>query len=131
MSDPQDKGAPYDDATIEYGVLLTHLFRKKAIWALCPYGKWTEADDSIVIFDRRYRPICRIKSDGQKEIVPSDEYINFCTQRWFHRGIATYPDQETRKTISDLIEKYVIATELRRRWERLQSGDLLRWGNQA
>jgi len=113
----------YDDN--EHDAEIVRLFRYFAKRKLCPYGEWTEADGSRVIFDRRYRPICRIKPDGRVEIVPTDEFIHFSKkagQRWFYEGGAFKRDPKVRKTLIDIIKRHDLTPELRRRWDIMRNG---------
>ena len=106
-------------------------FKKQAMWALCPYGCWTESDGSGVIFDRCYRPICRVRPGGKVEIVPPDEFIRYKKQRWFHRGFGISPCAATRKIVAAIIAKYGLAAELRRRRDLLKHVALPRWNGKA
>jgi hypothetical protein len=104
---------------------IVRIFRYFAKWKLCPYGEWTEGDGSRVIFDRHYRPICRIKPDGQVEIVPTDESIHFdkkTGQRWFYEGSASTRDPKVRKALIGIIKRYDLTPELRRRWDIIRHG---------
>src|SRR5689334_14142062 len=38
-------------------------------WVFFPYGWWTEAGGSLVVFDRRYHPLCRKLADGTVTIL--------------------------------------------------------------
>lgn len=105
------------------------LIRRKSVWWLCPYGWWQEDDDSYVIFDRAYRPIFRVHLNGDAEIVRSDEFIQYRTQRWLHRGFGSRPDDNTKCIVVDLIARYNLAPELRRRRELLRRGQLPRWSH--
>lgn len=102
--------------------------RGMARWWLCPYGEWTEYSGSRVIFDRAYRPVCRIATDETVEIVPSDELICFREQRWFHQGFSRgRPTPEVRTIVSDIIDRYGLASELNLRWSLLRSRKRRRW----
>lgn len=102
-------------------------FRKQAVWALCPYGEWSEVRGTRVIFDRAYRPIVRIFLDGSTEVVRSDECIKYKKQRYFHSGFGPSPDARTREIVAHLIEKYNLVQELQRRRELLHRKALPRW----
>lgn len=109
---------PHDDN--KHDAKIGRLFRYFAKWKLCPYGEWTEGDGSRVLFDRHYRPICRIKPDGQVEIVPTDEFIIFdkeMGESWFYIGFAQSRNPKVRKTLIDKIKQYDLTSELQRRWE--------------
>lgn len=124
MTSDIERGEVYVDPV---AVSFIRGIRKQAIWGLCPYGEWMEHDGGRVIFDRRYRPIIRIKPDGSTEIVPSDEFIELVGQRWFHGGFGCSPDRATRKIVTELIERYDLAPELRRRLQRLKRGEISCW----
>ena len=106
-------------------IALSRMLRKQAIWWLCPYGQWTEHDGSRVIFDRMYRPICRVKSDGRVDIVRSDEFIRYSKQCWFHAGFGPSPSRKTREVVTEIIERYGLAPELRKRLDLVKRGDKL------
>ena len=116
-----------DDAYDAVSAQLACMRRRQAQWGLCPYGEWTEDSGSRVIFDRSYRPICRVALDGQVEIVPSDEFICFREQRCFHQGFGINPKPEVRKLANDLIKRYGLASELRHRLLLLKKNGLPRW----
>lgn len=64
----------------EYGDEYKLLFRKLArlaSWRIFPYGWWVEHDGAVVVFDRRYRPICRRLLNGSVEIVSPETWITF------------------------------------------------------
>lgn len=94
-----------------------------ARWKIFPYGAWTEAGGASVIFDRAYRPICRVRSGGAVEIVRPDHWITFKRQRWFWDGW-THPKDtaETRERLIALISRYGLEPELRRRRELEKRG---------
>lgn len=98
--------------------------RKQSIWRLAPLGYWIEEDNSRVIFDGFYQPIFRIRADGLKEIVPSDEVIRFYYEHHYHMGFGADPDPETRAIVSTLIEFHGLKPELSRRKELLRLGQL-------
>ena len=50
-----------------------------------PYGAWTEADGSVVLFDRKHQPICRYRPDTfEVEVVAPDQRISFDRETWFY-----------------------------------------------
>lgn len=106
---------------------LLRSFKKKTQWGLCPYGCWTEADGSGVIFDRCYRPIIRVRRGGKTEIVAPDEFIRFRKQRWFHHGFGPTPDAATHAVVTQIVATYNLGPELRRRSALLRRGLLPRW----
>lgn len=54
--------------------------RHTALWSPFPYGWWTEADGSHVVFDEWRRPICRKRPDGVVEIVRANVKIDFVAE---------------------------------------------------
>lgn len=46
-----------------------------------PYGHYTEADGSIVLFNRRYQPLWRIKPSGEHELASGS--VDHVRQGWF------------------------------------------------
>lgn len=101
--------------------------RKQSQWWLCCYGEWLEYGDTRVIFDRCYRPICRIWPDGSHEIVPADEFIRYRSQRHYHSGFGMNPDPQTRDLVRRFIARYRLTDELRRRRDLMRQRELPRW----
>lgn len=117
----------YSTADYETDDEFLRKFRKQAEWWLCPYGEWSEPSGARVIFDRTYRPIARIFPNGSAEIIPSDEFIKYKKQRYFHSGFGPSPDAQTREIVAHLIAKYKLVPELQRRRELLRRKALRRW----
>jgi hypothetical protein len=90
------------------------------IW---PYGAYL-CEDSIVYFDRRYRPIVRITHPlfpavGDKAITVCDptERISHCGKEWLYLD-ATSPrrNAQTRRRLKNLVEAIPeLAAEVQRR----------------
>ena len=60
------------------------------------YGFWAERD-GVVLFNRRYRPIWRRKTDGVwRRLLDRDEWIDFTDKQWFYSDIHTEPKKITR-----------------------------------
>lgn len=98
-------------------------------WSPFPYGWWTEADGSHVIFDRGYRLICRKRSNGSIEILPfartgnpvrktDDLWIDWIDQRWLYNGL-THParDASSRLRVLGVVQRLSLADEIVRRRE--------------
>jgi hypothetical protein len=98
-------------------------------WALFPYGWWTEADGSFVIFDRGYRLICRKRPNGAVEILPfactgnfsrktDDLWIEWTSQRWLYTGLA-HPARGalSRHRVLGVVQRLGLADEIIRRRE--------------
>lgn len=96
-------------------------------WAPFPYGFWTEADGSFVIFDRGYRLICRKRTNGAAEILPfartgnfsrkvDDLWIDWIDQRWLYTG-STHPDRDalSRLRVLGAVRRLGIEDEIIRR----------------
>jgi hypothetical protein len=64
---------PFDtiDPRITYAARGLHRVYR---WSFFPYGWWTEAGGSVVIFDRRYHPLCRKRSDASIEVLPMMDF---------------------------------------------------------
>jgi hypothetical protein len=96
-------------------VLIAH-FRRVAEWTCLPYGWWTEASGAYVVYDRRYRPICRRHADGRVEIVPSDCWITFESSRHFYCGPDyPYTCPEARSRVLGVVQRLGLADEIKRR----------------
>ena len=81
-----------------------------------PYGWWTEASGAHVIYDRKYRPICRKHIDGRVEIVPSDTWIVFESSRHFYCGPDyPYTCPEARSRVLGVVQRLGLADEIKRR----------------
>jgi hypothetical protein len=88
-----------------------------------PYGAYL-CEDSIVYFDRQYRPIVRIThppfpAAGEHAVTVCDpaERISHSGKEWLYKD-ATSPrrNAETRKRLKNLVDAIPeIATEVRRR----------------
>lgn len=103
----------------------TKLFRSIQPWRIYPYGKFIEQDGSEVIFDRQYRPICRVFSNGSIEIVPPTAWICFESQEWFYNDLSSPRNsRKTRKTLMSIIDKYDLKGELLLRRELEKQGFL-------
>ncbi|MBR0787768.1 hypothetical protein JQ631_01730 [Bradyrhizobium manausense] len=98
-------------------------------WSPFPYGWWTEADGSHVIFDRGYRLICRKRANGSIEIFPfastanfarmtDDLWIDWIDQRWLYRGPA-HParDEFSRLRVLGVVHRLGLQDEIVRRRE--------------
>lgn len=120
-----DAGAPPPDS--ETAAFIRTVQRQRA-WRLFPYGEWTERGGSRVIFDRQYRPICRIHTNGRVEIVRPETWISHIRQRFFHRGFGPSPDAATKAAALNVMRSCSgMETELRRRRDLERRGILPRW----
>jgi hypothetical protein len=112
-----------DEAAVE----AIRILSRGARWRIFPYGCWTECDGAAVIFDRKYRPIARVR-DGAVEIVAPTTWITFKKQRWFYR---TWDDPvlsvQTREKLIAIVAHYGLEPELRRRRAMEKQGELPRW----
>ena len=50
---------------------------------LLPYGWWTCADGSVVLFDRLYQPMFERLPSGEVHAVDPNEWVHFIKQEWF------------------------------------------------
>lgn len=96
-------------------------------WAPFPYGWWTKADGSFVIFDRGYRLICHRRLNGSIEILPfactsnfgrkaDDLWIERVDQCWIYTG-STHParDARSRHRVLGVVERLGLTNEIIRR----------------
>jgi hypothetical protein len=58
-----------------------HNFWWRFTHLVLPYGFYSEADGAVVIFNRRYAPLWRIKSSGERELAHG--WIDHVRQMWF------------------------------------------------
>lgn len=103
--------------------------QRVAQWDLWPAGYWTEADSSFVIFDKKYRPLCRKRTNGSIEILPPATWINWIEQRHLY-ATARFPypadNQKTRNRLAGVVERLGLADEIERR-RKIGSRNLPRW----
>jgi hypothetical protein len=97
---------------------------------LIPYGYWTELDGSYVIFDRKYRVLCRVV-DGVSTVLPSDTYIDYVEQTWLYRNDESHPlfSQEMVYKLVRIVDRNGLREATKRRIpiER----ELRRWYSEA
>jgi len=58
-----------------------------------PYGKWTCADGTEVLFNRDYRPIWKRRPNGVVVAADPDEWVKFAKQQYFFGDHST-PDED-------------------------------------
>ena len=51
-----------------------------------PYGEWRTADGRVVLFNRRYQPLCALRPGHSIAKADPNEWIAWETQRWFYDG---------------------------------------------
>jgi hypothetical protein len=80
-----------------------------------PYGFY-RTGNSIVYFDRRYRPIVRVS--GQATVVDPTEWIEHSSREWFYNdGNAPRHDAQTRAKLKRLMDAIPeMAAEVHRRY---------------
>jgi hypothetical protein len=65
-------------------------------WYTLPYGLWTCADGSEVLFNRRYQPIWQ-RAQGHQPAVPVEpSWITFQQQAWFYNDGDVFHDRAGR-----------------------------------
>lgn len=65
------------------------------IHMLMPYGKWSLADGSEVLFNRCYEPIWRRTSGCITQADPTEWIKGITDQEWFYKDGSTYPAKRT------------------------------------
>jgi hypothetical protein len=108
-------------------IAFVRLIQRQALWHIFSYGEWIEPSGAKVVFDRQYRPICRVHVDGPVEIVSPDTWITFTAERFYHGGFGPRPDAETRSATLEIMLRYGLELELRRRRKAARGGTLPRW----
>ncbi len=59
------------------------------------YGQWTNADGTVVLFDRRYRPRWRRTPDGTVEPADPTQWIDGIIHKsWFYRDRTSLSDRK-------------------------------------
>lgn len=87
---------------------------RRTYWCFAPRGWWTEASGSYVYFDRSYRPICRVHTDGVVEILKPDTWIEHVDQHLLHKDTPRYC-AEARRIAGEVIARRGIDAEIKRR----------------
>ena len=96
-----------------------------------PYGKWTCADGTEVLFNRDYRPIWKKHPNGKVVAADPDEWVNFVNQKWQYGELNT--PHEHRNSYRMCIEQlrhwgveYEAPVMLKLFREAIAAGDLTR-----
>jgi hypothetical protein len=96
-------------------------------WAFFPAGWWVEADGSLVIFDRRYHPLCRKRPDGSIEVLPMKDFdtpmhIKFKSQHRLYSGGLDHAcdDERTQQRLLGVVQRLGIEDEVARRYAAYQ-----------
>src|SRR5262245_28075226 len=75
----------YEDMAAPYGSGLSPRSKRIVRMRLeLPYGVWTCADGTEVLYNRDYEPICRRTPYGQVEPFHRSEFIPWKDQKWFY-----------------------------------------------
>lgn len=90
-----------------------HLIRR-TYWCFAPRGWWTEESGSHVVFDRAYRPICRVRAGRVVEIVEPDTWIEHIAEHLLHKDTPRYC-AEARRVAAGVIARLGIHDEIKRR----------------
>ena len=94
-------------------------------WVFFPYGWWTEADKSLVVFDRRYHPLCRKRTDDTVEILPMVDLdraprIKFRKQHFLYGSIDHPCDNEdTQLRLIGAVQRLGLEEEIHHRYDVL------------
>lgn len=102
------------------------IMRRQSRWMLHPYGWWTERSGSHVVFDRKYRPICRVHPDGKVEIVRSNLWIDFLSEHFINHPSQSPNDRDgvARDKIERVVSRLGLADEIAKRRHLLRQGRL-------
>jgi hypothetical protein len=97
-----------------------------SFWSIYPHGYWLEHGKSYVLFDVKRRPICRVHSDGEVEIVRPDVWIWPISERFINHpsDCPSHRDGSARRKIEGIVARLGIADELKRR-RKLEREDRL------
>jgi hypothetical protein len=79
----------------------------KPMRIVMPYGKWTCADGTEVLFNRDYRPIWKKHPNGKVVVAAPDEWVKFAKQEFLF-GDHNAPDEDR--------DSYRICTNQLRDW---------------
>lgn len=102
-------------------------------WCFFPAGYWEEADGSFVIFDRRYHPLARKRTNGSIEVLPVANFdkpmrIAFRRQHFLYSGGADHPceNERTQQRLIGVVQRLGIEGEVARRYETYRLSKLER-----
>ncbi|WP_160010703.1 hypothetical protein [Rhizobium sp. 18055] len=87
-------------------------------WRVLPYGFGRDpANGDMILFDREYRAICSISGAGVVRIIPADnrEWLAVDKVRFYSDGTTPPRYPETRRLVVDLVTRYRLGGELKRR----------------
>lgn len=94
-------------------------------WVFFPYGWWTEAGGSLVVFDRRHHPLCRKLPDGTVTILPMLDLdralrIKFRKQ-YFLYGSIDHPcdNKDTQMCLIGAVQRLGLEEEIHHRYDVL------------
>ncbi|QPC94746.1 hypothetical protein [Mesorhizobium sp. INR15] len=122
------------DGSLEYEREISRLFASEPKWRIAPFAvAYVKENKSRVYFDYDNRPILRVGPDHKNEITPPGTMVCFSMLADLHAGSDGRPDPDGRKIVTDLIAKYGLSPELRRRWYLFQRGTLPEpaWGSRS
>jgi hypothetical protein len=72
-----------------------------------PYGVWTCADGTEVLFNRRYQPIWRRTPGGAVKPTKRDERIKWTDQKWiFGDGNPPWRSPESRRRCEKVLDDF-------------------------
>lgn len=92
-------------------------------WVFFPYGWWEEVGGSVVIFDRRFHPLCRKRTDGSIEVLPMEDInrhrsIQYQRQSFIYYGNIDHPCENklTQRKLLAAVQRLGIEDEISRRY---------------
>jgi hypothetical protein len=92
-----------------------------------PYGRWVERDGSRVAFDRDYRPLWRVRPDGQCEAIDRDVWIDWVAQCWHFNDASSPWADDTMRRHARIIFKTGDLEEYRALVAEIQSTIVSEW----
>jgi hypothetical protein len=83
----------------------------EAMCAELPYGYWRDANDRLIIFNRRYRPLWQRLPDGTINRAKPGEWIKFIEQQWFNWSDARY-EKTARERLRQILQDFFAGRDL-------------------
>lgn len=85
--------------------------RQQKLQDVLPYGKWTRAHGSEVLFNRHYMPIWERSPDGVVRPADHDEWVDYQhTEYFYFDGNAPRHNADTRERLNQLLKSWGVTS---------------------
>jgi hypothetical protein len=111
MSGHDDYHTPHDDVEAAYVIFLRYGWPnpRPRPWPpddTLPYGWWTTADGSQIIFGRHYVPLWIKTPEGKVSRIDPDAWVNWVRQQYFPKS--NLPSNKTvRKNLQRILKEFI------------------------